>query len=209
MAAALLAGLAGCTPWWQRADPDPTVLELVLDATRDAEKLPDSPEKEALVGRLETARKMMRGEPTSEASRAVSNSQWVDLFGPRECEVSYFTKFTDFDGDGGIDGLLVRVRVEDQFGDPIKALGAFRIETFTYVMHSTEKRGSQLHNWYVSVYGEKDVRRFYDSIDRSFRFPLRFAEPFTGDRLVVQATYYLPDGSGRKLFAKRVVKVGQ
>jgi len=209
MAAALLVGLAGCTPWWQRAEPDPTVLDLVIDARRDAEKLPESPERDALLGRLETVRKMMRGEPTSEASRAVSHSQWVSLFGPHACEVSYFTRLADFDGDGTTDGLVVRVRVEDRFGDPIKVLGAFRIETFTYVMHSTEKRGSQLHNWYVSLYDEKDIRRFYDSVDRSFRFPLKFAEPFTEDRLVVQATYYVPDGSGRKLFADRVVKVGQ
>ena len=35
------------------------------------------------------------------------------------------------------------------------------------------------------------------------------ALPPEGDRLVVQATYYLPDGSGKKLFGQRVIKAGE
>lgn len=207
-ASLLLAGLAGCG-WWGSDQADPTVVEMVLDARSDAAKLPESPEKAVVVARLEALTKALKGEPSSEASRTVTGSRWYEMFGPAACEVSYFTKFADFNEDGARDGLLVRVRLEDRFGDPIKAVGAFRIEAFNYVVRSNQTRGSQLSNWYVSLYSERDLRRYYDGIDRSFRFPLKFAVAPETDRIVVQVTYYLPDGSGRKLFGERVVKVEQ
>jgi hypothetical protein len=207
--AVVLAGSAGCTPWWQAREADPAVAGLVAEARSDAGKLPESPERDALVGRLETIQKLLLGEQTPETSRAISSRRWYELFGPKACEISYFTKYADFDGDGAADGLMARLRLEDGFGDPVKALGAFRIETFRYQGLSLEQRGEQFNNWYVSVRSKSDLARYYDSIDRSFRFPLKFASPPEGDRLVVEATYYLPDGSGKKLFGRRVIKAGQ
>ena len=144
-------------------------------------------------------------QPSGDPSLATA-ADWYELFGPRTCEVSYFTEFSDFNGDGATDGLTVFVGLADRFGDPVKAVGRFRIETFQYLGHAVDKRGVQLSNWVVNVFAAEDVRRYYDNISRGFRFPLQFATGVEGDRLIVQVTYYLPDDSGRKLFSQRVVK---
>lgn len=136
----------------------------------------------------------------------VRPADWYALFGPHSCEVSYFTEFSDFSGDGAVDGLTVFVGLADSFGDPVKALGRFRVEAFRYVALAIDKRGEQLSNWVVNVRSAEDVERYYDNVSRGFRFPLGFAKDVEDSRLVVQVTYYLPDGSGRKLFSQRVIK---
>jgi hypothetical protein len=146
------------------------------------------------------------GTTAEDLGPAVTGPQWYELFGPQGCDISYFTEFADFDGDGATDGLIALVGVVDRFGDPIKVLGRFRIETFQYVSRAAEKRGPQTGNWVVNVLTEQDVRRYYDNITRGFRFPLQFVAPPETDRLIVQVTYYLPDGSGEKLFARRLIK---
>jgi hypothetical protein len=207
-AAVLVAAACGCTMPSFAPRSDTTALELAADARHDAEKLPDSPEKKTLLSRLDTLNQVLTGSMTPAASEVVSASCWYDLFGPRRSEVSYFTKFASF-GEGTNNGLVVRVRLLDRFGDPVKALGSFRIETFEYIPRSLEPRGRQIGNWYVSVLSESDVRSYYDTVDRTFRFPVEFASPVTAARLVVQVTYYLPDGTGRKLIDQRVIKPGE
>ena len=146
------------------------------------------------------------GASAEDLGPAVTSAEWYELFGPRGCEISYFTEFADFDGDGATDGLVVFVEPVDRFGDPIKVLGRFRIETFQYVSLAIDKRGDQMGNWVINVLSQEDVRRYYDNITRGFRFPLQFAAPPETNRLIVQVTYYLPDGSGEKLFGRRLIK---
>lgn len=136
----------------------------------------------------------------------VSPADWYALFGPQSCDVSFFTAMSDFDADGRVDGLTVFVGLADSFGGPVKALGRFRIEAFRYVGLAIDKRGEQLGNWVVNVRSADDVRQYYDNVSRGFRFPLGFAKDVEESRLVVQVTYYVPDGSGRKLFSQRVIK---
>lgn len=199
----------GCAPVGGGSAGDhQTVLDMIVDARVVAGGLPESARKDAVLARLESAERAARGAQAPETSRAVSTMRWFELFGPEACEVSYFTTLEDDDGDGQFEGLTARVRIEDRFGDPIKALGAFRIETFAYDGYSLDNLGEQMSNWYVSVPDREAVQTYFDSNDRSFRFPLAFARPNSQGRLIVQATYYLPDGSGRKLFGRRLVKAG-
>jgi len=77
------------------------------------------------------------------------------------------------------------------------------------VPRSLERRGQKLGNWSVSVLSEQDIRKYYDGIDRSYRFPLKVSRGSDTDKIIVQVTYFLPDGSGEKMFADRVIKVGE
>jgi hypothetical protein len=204
IAVPLTALLAGCTMWPAR-ESDQAVLRMVGDVRHQAAQLPESPEKENVVRQLASLESILAGGEVPDTQQLVTTADWYDLFGPKQCDLLYFTDFADFDGDGAVDGLNVFVELKDAFGDPVKVLGRFRIETFTYVSQAIDHRGGQVSNWVVNVFSTDDVRRYYHST-RGFLFPLAFAAPPEADRLIVQVTYYLPDGSGRKIFGERLVK---
>ena len=206
--AAVCGWLAGCTSLG-RSTPAETALPIAYEARQAAARLPESPQKQDLASRLDLLTQVLAGSQTPATSHIAAAAQWYELFGPKSCEVTNSTRFADFDGDGTSDGLAVWVLLKDQFGDPVKALGDFRIEAFQYVPRSLDKRGAQKCNWFVSVMSGEEARKYYDAFDRSYRFPLKFAAAPGDDRLLVQATYYLPDGTGRKLFAQRLVKAGE
>lgn len=205
MAVVLATGLVGCAQWRTGSD-DQALRRLVADVQHEASRLPESPEKDIVVRQLASLEQYLAAGRTAGDESLATAADGYDLFGPKTCAVSYFTEFSDFNGDGTTDGLTVFVELADAFGDPVKALGRFRIETFQYLGLAIDKRGAQLSNWVVNVFAAEDVRRYYDNVSRGFRFPLQFAGGVEGDRLIVQVTYYLPDGSGRKLFSQRVVK---
>lgn len=130
------------------------------------------------------------------------------LFDPTGIVVGFFTQSRDFDGKGGPDGLEVYVRPVDQFGDPTKAVGTFRIEVFAYRIHTTERRGRRLGHWQVTALDAESNRRYYDPRTRSYKFPLRWERAIAGGtEVIVQATFYPAGAPDRKLFAQRVIKV--
>jgi hypothetical protein len=207
MAAALaILAVAGCHSSPLAAKVDPAAIQLALAAQNEAAKLPDSPEKEPLVKHLERLNQLLGGEQTPAIGPVTSAADWQDLFGPKTLVVDSFTKFVTLEEPEAGPGLEVRVRLKDRFEDPVKALGSFRIETFTFVPRSLNKHGLQAGNWSIGVYNEKDVRKYYDSLDRSYRFPLRLTHNADSEKVIVRVTYYLPDGSGNKLFAERIIK---
>jgi len=184
---------------------------LIRAAANDASELPDSAEKEALVGRLAELGDILGGRPQAvDPSQAMTSAEWYDTFGPKKLAIYYHsTRLVDFDGDGVNDTLEVAVGLEDQFGDPVKAFGAFRVETFNYQKHSLENRGRRAGNWYIPVHTRKEVKRYYDGRSRCFLFPLRLTHAVETEKTVMQVMYYYPDGSGNKLIARRVVKVSR
>ena len=203
---------------------DQRVLDLA-DALRDeALKVPQDGQRERLVSGLIRLRELMLAEsslkPAGEAPGAPTLPEpqggdqpappWATMFAPRSLVVGFFTRSKNFDEVPGDDGLEVRLQPLDQFGDPTKAVGSYRIEVFTYRLHTGEKRGRRLGHWFVSVLDEASNRQYYDPVDRSYVFPLlwdREIEP--GAAVIVQATYYPPGGFTEKLFAQRVVRIGE
>lgn len=209
MTLAALVAAAGCATMPGDCDGNRAGV-LVRAAQDDAAKLPESPEKEALVDCLGELGRIVGEVPKDEPARSVTPRQWYDAFGPVKATIYYSsTKMVDFDGDGSRETLQVGVGLEDRFGDPVKAFGAFRIEAFNYQIHSLENRGSRIADWYVSVYTSKDIKQYYNSFDRCFHFPLRMTRGFETEKAVIQVMYYFPDGSGVKLIDRRVVKVDQ
>jgi len=146
-----------------------------------------------------------------------SDPAWSAMFAPKSIVIGFFTKTRSFGaseasgsgGDqGGDEGLEVRLQPLDQYGDPTKAVGSFRIEVFAYRALSGEKRGDRLGHWFVKVLDAESQRRYYDRVDRCYVFPLLWdkgVEP--GKAVIVQATYYPPGGFQEKLFAQRVIKI--
>ena len=223
--AALAVGLAaGCgsapTDTYER---DTMVVDLADALREEALKLPEEASRERLVSGLIRLRELMLTEaplkPAAEAAgaphlpgpegAAKAAPEWAGLFAPRTLVVGFFTRSKNFDETPGDDGLEIRLQPLDQFGDPTKAVGSYRIEVFTYRVRTGEKRGERLGHWFVPVLDAESNRKYYDAVDRSYVFPLLWdREIQAGASVIVQATYYPPGGFTEKLFAQRVIKVG-
>ncbi len=227
----MLAGLAavaaaGCGSFrssdtFQR---DKMVVDLADALRAEALNVPQDGQRERLVSGLVRLRELMLTEstlkPAEEAPGAPMLPEpkggdkpappWATMFAPRSLVVGFFTRSKNFDGVPGDDGLEVRLQPLDAFGDPTKAVGSYRIEVCAYLRRTSEKRGQRMGHWFVAVLDEAANRRYYDPVDRSYVFPLLWnsvLEP--GSAVIVQATYYPPGGFTEKLFAQRVIKIGE
>ena len=226
VAALVLSALAaGCGPTAasSRLERDKATLDLA-DALRDeALQISDVSQRDRLVTGLTQLRQLVLGETllkptTAEGSDsalplpdggAATAPKWATLFAPTNLVIGFFTRSKDFNGDGADDGLEVRLQPLDQFGDPTKAVGSYRIEVFQYRVRTSEPRGDRLGHWFVSVLDADSSRRYYDPVDRSYVFPLQWDSAIeAGTRVIIQATYYPPAGFHDKLFAQRVIKIG-
>jgi len=229
VAAGLLAGVlflaAGCSVT-RSPEADQLIMAADLaDALREeALKLPDAGPRERMVSGLIQMRELMMGEsvmkssePSPEGPRLPAPEggnkpapAWATMFAPASLVIGFFTRSRNFGGGAGDEGLEVRIQPLDQFGDPTKAVGSFRIEVFLYRVRSSEKKGDRLGHWFIKVLDVESNRKYYDPVDRSYVFPLLWETPIeSGVQVIVQATYYPPGGFQEKLFAQRVIKIGQ
>ncbi len=189
---------------------------------REARKVDDEESRDRLVTGLAQMRELLVGEveikpleggapgPAAPAPEGQAALDWVHMFEPESLVIGFFTRSRDFDGAGGHDGLEVRLQPVDRFGDPTKAVGSYRIEVFQYRRYTTEKRGGRLGHWFVDVLDEEANRRYYDTIDRSYVFPLLYERGIeSGTPVIVQATFYPPGDFREKLMAQRVIKIGE
>jgi len=222
-ALALLAAGCGSVRSSERFERDRMVLDLADALREEALKVPQDGTRERLVSGLIRLRELMLTEstlkPGQEAPGAPTLPEpaggdkpappWATMFAPRSLVVGFFTRSKNFDDVPGDDGLEVRLQPLDRFGDPTKAVGWHRIEVFEYRLRTGEKLGRRMGHWFVAVLDEASNRQYYDPVDRSYVFPLLWdTEIEPGSAVIVQATYYPPGGFTEKLFAQRVIKIG-
>lgn len=220
--AALLA--SGCAT--VRSDTytrDAMVVDLADALREEALKIPEDGRREKLVSGLIQLRELMltesvlkAGDTPTEAPRLPAPEgaeqpapPWAAMFVPRNLVIGFFTRSKNFDDVPGDDGLEVRLQPLDQFGDPTKAVGSYRIEILESRSLTSEKRGLRLGHWFVSVLDAASNRKYYDPVDRSYVFPLLWDREIpAGTAVIVQATYYPPGGFTEKLFAQRLIRIG-
>jgi len=221
---------AGCGP--ARSEPTPRELlkaaELADALRQEALNLPQDAPRERLVTGLIQLRDLIKPEMTGPpepggrmaalpaGGRAPPSPEDVQpapgsfaMFAPKSLVIGFFTQSKNFGGPGGAEGLEVFLQPLDQFGDPTKAIGAYRIEVFEYQPRSGEKRGNRLGHWYVTVLDVESTRKYYSSVDRLYVFPLLWDKPIAaGTSVIVQATYYPSGDDQERLLAQRVIKIG-
>jgi len=95
----------------------------------------------------------------------------LSLMLPEQIEVLPFTKITSFDEDNVPDGILAVVQPVDRFGDPVKAVGYFYFELWTYQDASGERKGERLAYWDRALTSADDVRLYWTHA-RMFEFQL-------------------------------------
>jgi len=220
--AVLAVGLtAGCSRARSSTyERDRLVAELTEVLREEALRVENEARRERLVTGLIQVRDLMTGKaPVPQGGPSAADGpvpegmegpppDWARMFAPRSLIIGFFTQSKNFDDVPGPDGLEVRLQPLDQFGDPTKAVGSYRIEVFQYRSHTGEKRGRRLGHWFVSVLDAKANRRYYDPVDRSYVFPLLWDHDIDeGSAVIVQATYYPPGGFTQKLFAQRLIRI--
>lgn len=123
---------------------------------------------------------------------------------PANVKIQPFTQVTSFDADGIPDGIELMVQPVDRIGDPVKVVGRFTFELWTFRAASSDRKGRQLQFWEVVLDSEKDQSRFWDRTAMMYIFNLDVVPgavpagedtgPIVPGKLVVVATYHTPSG---------------
>lgn len=114
---------------------------------------------------------------------------------PSEIEIEPWTKVASFDDDEVPDGILAVIRPVDRFGDPVKAVGFFYFELWSYQQASSERRGEPLAFWDLTI-GSADQVKLYWSRAQMYEFQLAWTEGSEairpGRKYLLVATYRPP-----------------
>ena len=208
---------AGCGPARTGTDQRRLMaMDLADVLRREALQISDDAERDKIVSGLVRIREVLGEAPIPKEPPAVLPQPpggigpvppWARMFVPKTLSIGFFTQMKTF--ENGQPGLEVRVQPLDQFGDPTKAVGSFRIEVFETRPRTGEPMGTRLGHWYVAVLDAESNRKYYDPIDRSYVFPLIWSAGAPGTQVIVQATYYPPGGFDEKIIAQRRIKLGE
>lgn len=130
------------------------------------------------------------GMPTEKA-----RADMLGLMLPAEIKVQPFTKIRSFNEDDIPDGILAVVRPLDKFGDPVKAVGLFYFELWTYVEASGTPRGERLAFWERNISTAEEVRLYWTRAEM-YEFQLAWTSGIEaiqpGRKFVLTATYRAP-----------------
>lgn len=119
--------------------------------------------------------------------------QHLRLLLPQEIDIQAFTKVRSWDGDDIPDGLEVVVRPVDYAGDPIKAIGSFQFELFTFRQASADPKGQRIGFWQVELLTADTQQEYWDSMTSSYMFRLAWEGPSPKPgKYVLQAVYQSP-----------------
>lgn len=84
--------------------------------------------------------------------------EMLSLMLPDEIKIQPFTKIKSFNDDNIPDGILAIVRPLDRFGDPVKAVGLFYFELYSYLDASGQHKGERIEFWEKSIDSASEVR---------------------------------------------------
>jgi hypothetical protein len=216
LAALLLA--AGCASGPAQDQRRVLAMDLADVLRTEALKIQDEGERDKIASGLVRIREVLGEAPVPKNDVPAILPQpeggvgyvppWARMFLPKAITIGFFTQTKIF--DSGQPGIEVRVQPIDQFGDPTKAVGSYRIEVFQYLLRTTDPKGPRLGHWYVTVLDGDSNRKYYDPIDRSYAFPLLWeGGGAKGVQFIVQVTYYPPGGFEEKIIAQRRIRIGE
>lgn len=114
---------------------------------------------------------------------------------PQSIKIQPFTKLKSFNEDQVPDGILAVVRAYDKFGDPVKAVGPWYFELWTYVNASGERKGERLAFWDRNVGTTGEVRLYWTRA-QMLEFQLAWTSGVEvikpGGKYILTATYRAP-----------------
>lgn len=121
--------------------------------------------------------------------------EMLSLMLPSEIRIQPFTKIKSFNNDEIPDGILAVVRPVDRFGDPVKAVGLFYFELWTWVDASNERKGERIAFW-DRVTGTAEEVKLYWTRAQMYEFQLAWTQGIEsiqpGRKYILTATYRTP-----------------
>jgi hypothetical protein len=119
------------------------------------------------------------------------------LFGPKSMRVHpTFTRVKDWTGDGKPDGIEAVVELQDEFGEPTRAIGSVMFELYTYRPTHPDVRGRRVPEvWVWPLARRNEQTAHWSRALRAYTFKI----PFDPGRspLVLEATFDLGQERGR------------
>ena len=85
----------------------------------------------------------------------------MSLMLPEKLQVQPFTQVKSFDDDDVPDGILAVVRPVDRLGDPVKAVGFFYFELWTYQPASSDRKGERIAFWDRDIATLEEIRLYW------------------------------------------------
>lgn len=126
-----------------------------------------------------------------------------DMFGPSSMRVHpIFTRYKDWTGDNGIDGIEAVVELQDQFGEPTRATGRVMFELYDYRQDFPEPRGRRIGGpWIVPLTTKEEQQRYWSKAVRGYSFQLGAPRP-EGRGVVLLATFHFGNDEAETQGAK-------
>lgn len=125
--------------------------------------------------------------------------EMLSLMLPHAIEIQPFTKIASFNDDEIPDGIVTVIRPVDRFGDPVKAVGRFYFELWTYVEASALRRGERLAFWERTIGSEEEVRLYWNRA-QMYEFQLAWTQGMQqlrpGRKFILAVTYRTPWDTG-------------
>ena len=106
--------------------------------------------------------------PNSSININRSRQDALALLLPQRIRIQPFTRLS-----ADAKELLVYVRAEDQFGDPVKVAGTFNLELYSYRKASPDRKGKRIELWQADIRDRKDQLRYWDHTAQMYELRLR------------------------------------
>jgi hypothetical protein len=120
----------------------------------------------------------------------------VKLLMPHEIRiVEAFTGFRSFDQDQRPDGVELLLQPMDSYGDPVKIAGTVRVELYTYLKASGDRKGERVCDpWELALLTEQDQKRYWNNVTGMYEIELKFPKDLrpSGETYVLMVTYNTP-----------------
>jgi hypothetical protein len=133
---------------------------------------------------------------------AEARQQALALLLPQRVHIEPFTRVALSPTDKMPSELIVYVRAEDQFGDPVKVAGTFNVELYRFKKASGDPKGERIELWRIEVLNQDDQVRYWDHTAQMYEFRLQIrqlateseARALKSDKAVLLLTYNTPWG---------------
>lgn len=107
-----------------------------------------------------------------------------------------FSQIRDWNGDGKPDGVEAMLEFQDQFGEPVKAMGNAVFELFEYRSGYPDPRGQRLVNPYLATLDNAAAQRsHWNRAGRAYNFQLAYPDVSPKRSYVLTVSFQLADGS--------------
>ncbi|MCA9243030.1 MAG: hypothetical protein KDA32_03675 [Phycisphaerales bacterium] len=99
-------------------------------------------------------------------------AEFIELMIPKRIEIRpHMTKAVNVDEAGGADQIEVVIAAYDSYDDPVKAVGVFQFELYTFRPASGDRLGQRLAYWETPLTRESQLE-YWDRVARFYSFPL-------------------------------------